>query len=182
MSNKEFYRIHSQLDLPFLETPYIVIESIFNTLELKFGLKKGSNQRLIDLGSGDGRIVIYSVSNYQIKSIGVEINSSLIKEAKDKSLFLKKDKQINRKVSKNIIFKEADFFAMSLIDYDFIYIYSLPTMQKYLDHLFKTIKKGAIVVSYKFPFNGLFSYLELKFALEHKIDNQITNTFFYCKM
>ena len=164
-----------------METPYKVVESIFKTLELRFSLNIGSNQKFIDLGSGDGRIAIYSGVNYHIISVGVEINSSLIKEAKDKIKSLKKEKEIRKKILRKIDLKEADFYEMNLRDYDFIYIYSLPTMHKYLDHLFITAKKGVIVISHKYSFEELFSYLELKFVLEHKIKNQITNTFFYCK-
>ena len=60
MSKKNYDRFHSQLALPFLETNRELLKELFETLELKFGLKKQSKQQFIDLGSGDGRIMIYA--------------------------------------------------------------------------------------------------------------------------
>ena len=49
MKLRKNYIIHSELALPFLETPEDHIKVIFKTLETKFGLKKDSKQKLIDL-------------------------------------------------------------------------------------------------------------------------------------
>ena len=181
MSKNNFLRIQSQLDLPYLETNYKMLVSIFKTLESQFGLKRQSNQKFIDLGSGNGRIIIYSALNYQIKSVGVEINSSLIKETKDHIISLKKEKKYNKKLLRKIIIKTADFYALNLKSYDFVYIYSLPTMHRYLNHLFKTVKLGAIIISHKFPFKDFSSYLKLEYALEHAMGEEGISTFFYKK-
>ena len=69
--NPYFMKINSQMELPFLETNSEMLKNIFNTLENKFGLLKNSDQKLIDLGSGNGQIVMYSALNYAIKSIGI---------------------------------------------------------------------------------------------------------------
>ena len=57
---KDFEKFHSQLDLPFLETDTKFIKEIFQTLEQKFGLESNSNQKFIDLGAGNGTVVIYA--------------------------------------------------------------------------------------------------------------------------
>ena len=81
MSEQDYRKIYSQLDLPFQETKKISLKNIFRTLEKKFDLKKNSKQSIIDLGSGNGRVIIYSAINYGIRSIGIEIDPILIKEA-----------------------------------------------------------------------------------------------------
>jgi len=161
MKKSRFLEISSQLDLPFLETNRELIQKIFETLNLKFRLIKNSNQKLIDLGSGNGQIIFYSALNYGIKSIGIEINQDLIKEAKRYFKLLKKKKLYQRKLFRKIKFIHGDFYEIDVRDFDFIYIYSLPTMQKYLKHVFLTAKNKSIIISYKYPLNGFDSFLKI---------------------
>ena len=140
----------SQLSLPYLGTPPEVIPSIFNTLTERFNLKRNSLQKLIDLGSGNGRIILYSAINYGIKSVGIEIDENLIEEAKETIKSLKREKKINKKLIKLIEIRNEDLFRQDLQEYDFIYIYSLPSMQKSLHHVFKTTKPKAIIISFKY--------------------------------
>ncbi|MEJ2296238.1 MAG: class I SAM-dependent methyltransferase [Candidatus Lokiarchaeota archaeon] len=77
---KDYRKFISQLSLPYLGTPPEAIPKIFNTLKEKFNLIPNSSQTLIDLGSGNGRIIIYSAIHYKIKSVGIEIDKSLIDE------------------------------------------------------------------------------------------------------
>ena len=135
-NKRNFDIFHSQLDLPFLETDNELLEEIFQTLESKFGLKKNSNQKFVDLGAGNGNIVIYTALNYNIKSYGIEIDHNLINEAKIKIKSLKKEGIYNKSLLKKIKIKLGDFYLLNLEDYDFIYIYSLPSMQKFLMTIF----------------------------------------------
>ncbi len=179
MKGKNFYTFHSQLSLPFLATNNEHFIDIFKVLELKFGLKSKSHQKLIDLGSGDGRVVIYAALNYGIKSLGVEINSNLIKDARDQLKLLKKEKNYTKKQIIKIKFKLGDFFELNLKKFDYIYIYCLPTMQKYLKHVFITAKRGAIIISYKYPLKSFELFLNLEHKLEHKEKNQALYTYYY---
>jgi len=178
MKLRKNYIIHSELALPYLDTPEDHIKVIFKTLETKFGLKKDSKQKLIDLGSGDGRIVVYSSINYGIRSFGCEINPNLIKETKEKIKMLKKEKMYQNKNFRKIIIKIGDIFILNLKKFDFIYIYSLPTMQKFLNHVFKTAKSGAVFISYKYPLINFESYLKLDYILK---DNNHDISYFYRK-
>ena len=53
MSDKDFIKIYSQLELPFQETKEIYLKKIFKTLEKEFDLKENSKQSFIDLVSGN---------------------------------------------------------------------------------------------------------------------------------
>ena len=176
---QEYNRFQSQLDLPFLETPKQSLQELFQILELKFGLTKGSNQKLVDLGSGNGQVVIFSATNYHIKSIGVEINQELIKEANERINAKRNEPFVKKKDIKRIRILNLDFYQINLSSYDFIYIYSLPTMQKYLKHVFFTIKKDAIVISYKYPLEGFEKILTLEFILEAGEKEYRINSYFY---
>ena len=170
------------MDLPFLVTDYQLLGDIFNTLEHQFGLIKNSNQKFIDLGAGNGDIVIFSAINYGIQSHGIEIDPTLIQEANQRILALKHEGNFKNKLLKKITIKLGDFYWHNLRRYDFIYIYSLPTMQKYLKHVFSTAKKGAIIISHKYKFDIFSSFLKNKSKLAHKEDKQEIFTFFYKKI
>lgn len=176
---KDFHRISSQLDLPFLETKQIHLRNIFKALKNHFGLINDSTQIFIDLGSGTGQVIIYSTINYGIRSVGIEIDPILIKEAKKSIRILKEDKIPKKKVLHKITLIYGDLYSHNLKKYDFIYIYSLPTMQKYLKHVFKTAKCGAIIISHMYPLKSLTKYLEFKLKLEHNKEIQGASTFFY---
>jgi cyclopropane fatty-acyl-phospholipid synthase-like methyltransferase len=177
------YVLHSQIDLPYLETNEIFIKDIFLILKQKFGLKKKSHQRFIDLGCGDGRVVIHATLYYDIKSTGVEINQNLLEEANSRLRLLKTSNRYNRKQLKKIKILHEDLFQQNLYKYDFVYIFSLPSMQKFLKHTFNTIQKNAIIISYKYPLKDFNSMLILEEKIELESEHQIPiRTFFYRKI
>ncbi|MFX1478178.1 MAG: methyltransferase domain-containing protein [Promethearchaeota archaeon] len=179
MDNKNYEKIISQIDLPFSETNDKFLPAIFEILENNFGLKKDSKQSFIDLGSGNGQVMVFSALNYRIKTTGIEIDSNLIKEAKKTIYEFKKKKKFDKKMFRKIKVIHGNFYTHNLKNYDFIYIFSLPNMQKYLKHVFKTTKRGAIIISYKYPLNNVGEFIHLKTKLEHRIENQEVSTYFY---
>ena len=184
MAKKKYnsYSLYSQIDLPYLETNESFIKDIFETLEIKFSLKRDSNQKFIDLGCGDGRVVIYATLHYGIQSTGVEINLNLIEEAKSKLKLLQTNKIYKKKKLKKIRIRYEDLFQLNLNKYDFIYIFSLPTMQRFLKHIFVTIQNDATIVSYKYPLINFDSFLKLEEEIKLKSKNQKISAFFYRKI
>ncbi len=176
------YTIHSELALPYLETPEDHIRAIFKTLEIKFGLKRDSKQKLIDLGCGDGRVVLYAALNYGVLSIGYEINPDLVKEALEQKDLLKKEKKYKSKYFRKIKIKMGDLFNLNLKKYDFIYIFSLPTMQKFLHHVFQTAKPKATFISYKYPLDQFKTYLKLHYKMTIQSESRETYIYFYRMM
>lgn len=176
-----FVKLHSQLDLPFSETNNNFIKEIFQTLELKFGLIKNSKQILIDIGAGNGSVVIFAALNYNIKSVGIEINQNLIREAKSRIISLKKEGKYNKRLFTKIRIRLGDFFLINLKNYDFIYIYSLPMIHKFLKQIFSKAKKGAIIMSHKYRLRDFDSILKEEYCLEHKYEKQESYTFYYRK-
>ncbi|MFO7796892.1 MAG: hypothetical protein R6W84_12155 [Promethearchaeia archaeon] len=181
MNRDNIYSFHSQLALPFLESDEKTLDHIFSILEQKFQLTTGSSQRFIDLGSGNGQVVIYCALNYNIHSKGIEINSHLVEESEERIEELKKENRYDKKRFKLIHIKEGDLFDQNLGGYDFIYIFSLPTMQKYLNHVFITAKKGVIFISYKYPLAN-FAFLEILYTTNIKIKKDEILIYFYKKV
>lgn len=180
-NKQNFYNLSSQLNLPFLETKKDFLKNIFEELELKFELKKDSNLRFIDLGCGDGRVIFYAALNYGIKSIGLEINTTLINEAKYKLKLLKSRSFCKKRLLRKIKIKYGDIFQQNLRDYNFIYIFSLPTMHSYLKHVFNSAQKDSIIISYMYPFTKFNNCLILEDKLDLKADDQKVSAFFYRK-
>ncbi len=176
-----YKKLYSQLDLPYLETNYKFLPDIFNILEQNFGLKRNSKQSLIDLGAGNGNIIIYSALNYGIKSFGIEINQNLIKEIKSKIKSMKKERIYDKKLLEKIHIIFGDLFNHNLNVYDFVYIYSFPPMQKYLKHVFDSVKKGAIIISHKYPLKNFNSIMDSKYIHTHFDNVQKIFSYFYMK-
>ena len=100
------------------------------------------NKIFFDLGSGDGRIV-FLAEKEGLKAYGVENNLILYLISK----FL------GRLRKSRAVFIRNDLRKVYLGNSDYIYLYLLP---KFLDEieedLFKKIKPGAKIISYKFKF------------------------------
>lgn len=54
-------------------------------------------------------------------------------------------------------------------------------MQRYLNQVLSTAKKGAIIVSYKYPLRNFETFLKLDFELNDKAENKEVSTYFYVK-
>ena len=183
MSKKKYDRFHSQLALPFLETNRVLLKELFETLELKFALTKQSKQQFIDLGSGDGRIMIYAALNYGVKSVGVEINDNLVQEARENVKLVKKGKKGAKRNLRKVKIVIGDLFQQNLEKFDYVYIFSLPTIHQYLKHVFLTARIGTIIISHKYPLAQDFfsSFLKLEYILNHEVGKSEISTYFYSK-
>ncbi len=159
---ENFREFSSKLILPFLETDMDCITKIFQVLEREFGLKRGSRQKLIDLGSGDGRVVIHTAINHEIEAVGVELDEYYYNLSKKMVKKMKKKEKRKKKSLKKVRFKKGDLFEFNLKEQDFIYIYSFPPMQNYLKHVLKTAKKGAVIISHGYELQSFSEILKLK--------------------
>src|SRR6266481_3267819 len=71
---------------PYYPTP----ESIVQKMLQLGGLKAG--EKVFDLGSGDGRIIIMAASKFHANAVGVELDKDLFKQSMDKIAALKLQK------------------------------------------------------------------------------------------
>ena len=61
-----------ELDVPYVTTPQNVVDAMLELAEV------GPNDRLLDLGSGDGRIVITAARRFGTAGLGIEIDPTLV--------------------------------------------------------------------------------------------------------
>jgi protein-L-isoaspartate O-methyltransferase len=126
---------------PYYPTPETIVDRM---LELG-GLKSG--EKMFDLGSGDGRIVIMAAQKFRADATGVEMDKDLHKQSteKIKSLDLEKTARVIR----------GDILAQDYGSADLVTVYLLPNSNDKVQPLLdKQLKKGARVVAHDFEFRA----------------------------
>jgi len=63
------------LDTPYVPTPQVVVERMLELAKIKPG------DTVIDLGSGDGRIMITAAQKYGARGVGIDIDPERVQEA-----------------------------------------------------------------------------------------------------
>ncbi len=126
---------------PYYPTPESIVEKMLQLAELKPG------EKMFDLGSGDGRIVIMAAQKFGADATGVELDKDLWKQSTDriKSLGLERRARIIH----------GDLLKQDYSSADVITLYLLPSSNdKVRPLLEKQLKKGARVVSHDFEVSG----------------------------
>jgi precorrin-6B methylase 2 len=126
---------------PYYPTPESVVERM-----LKFaGLKPG--EKLFDLGSGDGRIVIIAAQKFGADATGVEIDAELVKQSSERirRLGLEKGARIVR----------GDLLRQDYSSADVLAVYLLPRSNERLRPMLeKQLRNGTRIVAHDFVFRG----------------------------
>src|SRR6266404_80454 len=127
---------------PYYPTPETIVDKM---LQLG-GLKAG--EKMYDLGSGDGRIVILAAQKFHAEAVGVEIDKDLSKRSAARILKLGLDK--------NARIVNGDLLKQNYSSADLVTVYLLPDavnnkVQPLLD---KQLKKGARIVAKDFDFRN----------------------------
>ena len=129
------------LDTP---TPYLPSTRL-NVDELLRLAEVGPQDVVIDLGSGDGRIVIAAVKDYGARGVGVEIYETLVGESNDNAR--------RAGVADRVVFRHGDVLAADLKDATVVTMYLLPVLVDRLKpKLLKELKPGTRIVAHDYGF------------------------------
>ncbi len=124
-------------DVPYVPTPAKVVDAMLDLANIKDG------DVLVDLGSGDGRIVIAAAKKFGIKSIGVEIEPDLVRKSEQ----LARDEG----VAANAKFVQSDIFEYDLRAASVVMVYLTPGVNLRLRSKFLAeLKPGTRVISHRF--------------------------------
>lgn len=108
---------------PYYPTPEIIVDKM-----LQFGgLKAG--EKMFDLGSGDGRIVIMAARKYKADATGVEFDDGLVKQSTEKI------KTLGLAPNAHII--HGDLLKQNYASADLITVYLLPVGNDKLSPILK---------------------------------------------
>ena len=125
------------LDTPYVPTPQAVVDRMLDMAQLKAG------ETVIDLGSGDGRIMIEAASKYGAQGFGVEIDPRLVK--------LSNERAATAGVAERVKFLQQDLFKTDFRDADVLTLYLLPDVNLALrPKILAELKPGSRVVSHDY--------------------------------
>ncbi len=125
--------------VPYVPTKMDMVKKVVN----KVMMKKG--EKLVELGSGDGRVAVEFAKMYPVQVVGYERNLLLLAIARLRYLTTWKKRGVVRFVS-------GDLSQVSFRGLDVVYMYLLPSViDRLTPKLEKELKRGARVVSYDYP-------------------------------
>ena len=126
---------------PYYPTPETVVEEMLKMVGTKAG------EKMFDLGSGDGRIVIMAAKKFDADATGVEFDADLHRQSSEriKALGLEKKARIIH----------GDIMAQDYSGANVITVYLLPiSNDKVRPMLEKQLKPGTRIVAHDFEFSG----------------------------
>ena len=124
------------LDVHFVPTPQQVVDRMLALAKVT------KDDFVIDLGSGDGRIVITAAQKFGARGMGVDLDPQRIKEANE-----------NRQkagVSDKVEFRQANLFETDLSKATVLTMYLLPRLNIQLRPLLLDLKPGTRLASHAF--------------------------------
>jgi SAM-dependent methyltransferase len=127
---------------PFAVTPWGVVDAMLKMANV------GPNDFVVDLGSGDGRLVIAAVEHFGARGgFGVDISKVAVDYANGKAA--------EAGVADRVQFLQRDLFVTDVSKATVVTVYLFPTaMPRLRDKLFAELAPGTRVVSHDFPFPG----------------------------
>jgi SAM-dependent methyltransferase len=121
-------------EVPFVTSPDNV------TLEMLRAARVGPHDHLVDLGSGDGRIVILAAQRFGATGVGVEIVPQLVEQSRVAAQ--------RAGVAQKVEFREQDLFATDLSRATVVTMYLLPEVNLRLRPALLRLAPGTRVVSH----------------------------------
>jgi hypothetical protein len=126
---------------PYYPTPETIVERMLEFGELKAG------EKMFDLGSGDGRIVIMAARKYHADATGVELDNDLVIQSSAKI------RQLGLQQTARIIY--GDILKQNYSSANLLTVYLLPESNiKLRPILDAQLKKGTRVVAHDFEIGG----------------------------
>lgn len=127
---------HWSYDVPYVPTPQVVVDEMLRLANV------GPNDVLMDLGSGDGRILITAARRFGARGMGVDLDEELIaKSVADAEA---------AGVADRVTFARQDLFKTDLSPATVISMYLLPTVNLRLRPALLALKPGTRIVSHDF--------------------------------
>ncbi len=125
----------------YLPTPSDVVTRMLQEVDLKPG------QNLVDLGSGDGRIVIEAAKSFGAHAVGYEIDDELV--ALSRAAIVKEQLTATARI------ETVDMYAADLSSVDVLAIYLYPVVMDELKKQITRMPDGSRIVSHQFQFPGI---------------------------
>ena len=155
---------------PYVPSPQSVVADMLKLADI------GPQDFVIDLGSGDGRIVLTAATVFGASGLGVEIKDELVK--------LSNEAAQKEGVADRVKFIKADLFKTDIARATVLTMYLLPnTVNMLKDKLLNELKPGTKVLSHDYPVTGWIPEKYVQWDLEDKVKiSGVTTTLIYLYM
>jgi hypothetical protein len=152
---------------PYVPSPQSVVSDMLRYADV------GPNDFLIDLGSGDGRIVLTAAKVFGARGFGVEIKDELVR--------LSNDAAQKEGVADRVKFMKQDLFKTDMSQATVITMYLLPdTVNLLKDKFLNELRPGTRIVSHDYPLTGWIPEKYVQMDLEDKVQiSGVTTTLIY---
>ena len=131
-----FLGLTPPLDVPYVATRSAMVEAMLDMADV------GPDDYVIDLGTGDGRILIAAAVDRGASGLGVDLDAALIDEANSEAESLG--------LSDRVTFREQDLFDTPLHDADVVAMFLLPEVNLRLRPRILELAPGTRIVSNRF--------------------------------
>ncbi|MDA0276012.1 MAG: SAM-dependent methyltransferase [Proteobacteria bacterium] len=155
---------------PYVPSPQSVVADMLKIADI------GPKDFVIDLGSGDGRIVLTAAKVFGASGFGVEIKDNLVKESNEAAKV--------QGVADRVKFITADLFKTDISKATVLTMYLLPdTVNMLKNKLLGELKPGTKVLSHDYPLSGWIPEKYVQMDLEDKVQiSGVTTTLIYLYM
>jgi len=152
---------------PYVPSPQSVVSDMLRYADV------GPNDFLIDLGSGDGRIVLTAAKVFGARGFGVEIKDALVQRSNEAA---QKEGLADR-----VKFLKQDLFKTDLSPATVITMYLLPdTVNLLKDKFLNELRPGTRIVSHDYPLTGWIPEKYVQMDLDDKVQiSGVTTTLIY---
>jgi SAM-dependent methyltransferase len=122
---------------PYVPTPTVIVDEMLKLADIR------RDDFVVDLGSGDGRIVITAAERYGASGFGVDIDPALVELANENAR--------RAGVAERVRFEKQDLFATNLTGATVVTVYLLPhTVTQLVEKLRGELPAGARVISHDY--------------------------------
>jgi len=152
---------------PYVPSPQSVVSDMLRYADVN------AKDFLIDLGSGDGRIVLTAAKVFGARGFGVEIKEDLVKRANESAK--------SQGLADRVKFMKQDLFKTDISQASIITMYLLPDTVNLLKDKFQNeLKPGTRIVSHDYPLTGWIPEKYVQMDLEEKVQiSGVTTTLIY---
>jgi hypothetical protein len=126
----------AELDVPYVPTPQVVVDEMLRVAGV------GPEDFVMDLGSGDGRILITAATKFGARGVGVELDETLLAQSAENARAAG--------VEDRVQFRKADLFAADLAPATVITMYLVPRVNERVRPRLLELKPGTRIVSHDF--------------------------------
>ena len=141
--------------VPYVQSPPEVVDRMLRLADPKPG------ELLIDLGSGDGRIVVEAARKYGARGLGVDIDPNLVELAR---------KNARRAGVESLArFEAKDFFELDFSGANIVTAYLLPDINVKLMPKFLKMRPGSRVVTHDFDMGPWHADETIELAVAEKL-------------